>query len=138
MREAGLQGQDTPACSMTRVQGMVRMYTQAEGALGVVSTTSQRVRYRCSRCKVRWSVKRSAKRLPRCPACGPVHGRPYSIEASRRRELQAQRRCTCLAYPFPHRAGSLRMCQQHVLADVPPMDDEIREYEACLMTPRSA
>lgn len=50
-----------------------------------------------------------------------------------------QSRCYCANYPFPHVAGSLRMCAVRLEADgVEPTEAEIRDYEACLCTPRSA
>ena len=99
------------------------------------STTRQRVRFRCRRCRVRFAWRIARRADPKCPACSSRDVR--NIEAERLRELGRQQRCQCLAYPFPHRAGSLRMCLLHPLADVEPTDIEVYEYEACMRTPRS-
>lgn len=107
----------------------------------MTSTTRQRVRFRCTseRCRHRFAKRKrwwqAHSSEPKCPACGAPS---REIEQERLRELAAQDRCSCMPYPFPHRAGSLRMCTQHVLADVPPTDDEIRDYESLLATPRTA
>lgn len=70
-----------------------------------------------------------------CPECG---GMAYSDEKNRQNELAKQRTCHCPNYPFPHRAGSLRFCQQNPRAEEPPTDQEVFDYEACLATPRGA
>lgn len=107
----------------------------------MTSTTRQRIRFRCTReaCRHRFAKRnrwwQAHGHEPKCPKCGAFS---RDIEAERLRELASQVRCQCLPYPFPHRAGSLRMCVQHAAADVPPTDDEIREYESLLATPRSA
>ncbi len=106
----------------------------------MTSTTRQRVRFRCAaeRCRLRFHKKRrwwqEHGHEPKCPACGAPS---RDIEAERLRELAQQDRCTCSAYPFPHRAGSLRMCVRHAMSAVYPSDDEIRDYEQLLATPRS-
>lgn len=45
--------------------------------------------------------------------------------------------CYCNAYPFPHRARSMRFCEEHPLADVTATDEEWEQYENCIRTPRS-
>ena len=105
----------------------------------MVSTTrTKRERYRCSdkSCLTRFKVLRKRVRPPRCPVCGST--KVYSIEDSRRRQADRQDTCECTRYPFPHKRGSLRMCEYHPLIGVEPTEDEIADYEACLATPRSS
>lgn len=102
----------------------------------MASRTRAAERYRCLACRGRWRHKKRLKREPRCPHCGE-RIRYYSIEAERRRELAKQDTCHCNAYPFPHRAGSMRMCDTHPLAGVEPTQEEIYDYQGCLETPRS-
>ena len=102
------------------------------------STTRNRHRMRCSSCTQRFTLKRAPaeyKHPPKCPRCRSRL--VYSCEAARRRELAKQDTCRCAAYPFPHRAGSLRMCWRHKLADVAVTDQEWLDYQAVIETPRS-
>lgn len=108
----------------------------------MTSKTRYSHRVRCSNhnCRIRFRVKKhpdlySAFR-PKCPECGSS---VLSIEKERRNELIKQDTCYCFAYPFPHRAGSLRMCDNNPLfiRMVEPTDDEWQEYQDCLKTPRS-
>ena len=106
----------------------------------MTSKTRSRHRMRCSSCGTRFALKRHPDlyvRIVKCPDCKSMN--VYSAEASRRREVENQNTCCCNAYPFPHRAGSLRMCHEHHLGllGVDPTDEEIRNYQACLATPRS-
>lgn len=102
----------------------------------MASTTRQRERYRCSKCRGRFAIKLKAKRAPRCPHCGERF-HVYSIERERRREIARRRRCYCAGYPFPHAAGSLRMCAEHPHFDCEPTFEEIEQYRDCLATKRS-
>ena len=103
-----------------------------------------RHRMRCSRsskrgCGRRFTIKRNPedyRRWPKCPHCGCWD--TQSVEASRRAEAEREDTCHCSRYPFPHRAGSLRMCIQHPLEieGVEPTAEEWRDYEATVSTPR--
>lgn len=116
----------------------------------MASSTANRHRMRCNACRrrlrriygkdasARFTLKRHPldyKREPKCPVCKSTD--VASIEPIRARELASQARCYCSAYPFPHRYGSLRLCEGHRLRDVEPDADEWRDYEACLATPRT-
>lgn len=80
------------------------------------------------------------KRVVRCPTCksDDVVSVEHLHRAQMRKRAESGMLCKCTAYPFPHERGSLRMCDHHTLADVDPSEDEWRDYEACLATPRSA
>lgn len=99
---------------------------------------------RCSRhrllgCGRRFLLKRAPwkyARAPKCPHCGSVHVEDHTAERLVKHRREASERCYCTAYPFPHRGGTLRMCERHALAHVEPTDDEIAQWEACMMTPR--
>lgn len=91
------------------------------------------------KCRTRFTLKKAPhlyKRRIKCPTCGDYF-KVRSVEAERQRELAKQDTCRCSAYPFPHRKGSMRMCDHHRLRDVDITDDEYREYMYCLETPRS-
>lgn len=103
-------------------------------------STRRRHRMRCShrKCRTTFTLKRHPdqyKRPPRCPCCKSLC--VHSIEGQRRRALAKQDTCRCAAYPFPHRAGSLRMCVAHPLFHVEPTVEEIHAYESLMQTPRS-
>lgn len=87
-----------------------------------------RWRMRCSQgkkgCGSRFTLKRHPskyKREIKCPNCGSTH--LQDVEAERQRERARQDTCYCMQYPFPHRAGSLRFCEQN------PNDAEVTEEE---------
>lgn len=110
----------------------------------MTSTTRARERMRCNHraCRTRFTLKRKLDtyvRPVRCPACHS--SKVSSVEGERRREMAARNArgelCRCAAYPFPHTAGSMRMCERHPQAEQNPGDDEIEDYRACLETPRS-
>lgn len=77
----------------------------------------------------------------KCPVCGSLD--VVSIEHIRKRDLAKRKErgdhCQCNAYPFPHQKGSMRMCDHHpkILADEEVTEEEARDYQACLETPRS-
>lgn len=75
------------------------------------------------------------KRSPRCPYCNCL--RVYDCTKSVRR-YRRKSRCDCRAYPFPHRLGSLRMCDGHPLVARrrDPKREEISAYEVVLKTKR--
>lgn len=99
--------------------------------------TGRRHRIRCRDCRTRFTLRRSPeqyRRAVRCPDCRSLNVR--SVEMERRREVRRQKTCCCFAYPFPHRAGSLRMCHEHPLSMEQPTDEEIDAYQTTLATPR--
>lgn len=105
------------------------------------SSTRHSHRMRCGveRCRQRFRKKRPPEQYahwPKCPACGSINTR--SIESERLREASKQRTCRCVAYPFPHREGSLRFCEWHirVIAGIEPTEEEALDYESCLRTKR--
>lgn len=109
------------------------------------STTRNSVRLRCSQGKqgcaqyFRMSLKRYREAQEyKCPHCGC--GKVYHIESWRRKGMSKQDKCHCHPIPFPHKKGSLRFCLHHELciAGIEPTEDEHRDYEAMLETPRSA
>lgn len=75
------------------------------------------------------------KREIKCPYCGST--KLQDVEAERQRERDRQDTCCCMMYPFPHRKGSLRACEHHPNKDELTYEEQM-DYEACLMTPRSA
>jgi hypothetical protein len=111
---------------------------------GSSGKTGYRWRMRCNTCAAagrsyRFTLKRHPDlyhHLPKCPRCGEKI-RLHSAEEQRRRELAKRTSCTCSAYPFPHRSGSLRFCDHHPLINVDGTDQECLDYQACLETPRS-
>lgn len=106
----------------------------------MASSTRAAIRYRCGveKCRTRFRHKKRLKREPKCPACGDTI-RVRDIEAERLRELAKQERCECNWYPFPHRAGTLTMCELNPdrAAGIEPTAEDISDYQACLDTPRS-
>ena len=108
----------------------------------MTSKTRYSVRHQCNntrKCGVRFRLKKDHREYAkpkRCPICSSSIN---NIEKSRRKELAKQDTCYCLAYPFPHKAGSLRMCDENTLfkQDIPPTQAEWDDYESCLKTPRS-
>ena len=67
-------------------------------------------------------------RQQRCPHCGSEH--ILDVEKSRQKELANRgNTCRCVNYPFPHAAGTLRMCVQHKDFDKEPTRDELRDHE---------
>lgn len=103
----------------------------------MASRTRGSVRYRCNKCGTRFRWRKTRKTEPKCTWCRSTN--VWNEEASRRKELANQERCHCNWYPFPHRKGSMTMCIHHPdrVAGIVPTDDEIRDYEGCLATPRS-
>ncbi len=102
---------------------------------------ASRHRMRCSQgkngCGARFTLRRKPhlyKRPIRCPHCGSTQ--VNDVEKARRAEQQRENTCHCHMYPFPHRAGTLRMCIEHPNLDEPTAD-EIAHYESILATPRS-
>ncbi|KKL51245.1 hypothetical protein LCGC14_2297390, partial [marine sediment metagenome] len=102
----------------------------------------------CNRCKNdkthqcsgRFTIKRNPKDYKRpikCPCCGETE-RIVSSEESRRRWI-AKTKHSCNAYPFPHRKGTMRMCEEHpkVIAGVEPTEEEWLDYQSCLETLRT-
>lgn len=102
----------------------------------MTSKTRHSHRVRCGSCRTRYRIKRHPDDYVRRPRCG-CGGNLNSIEAERRRELAKQERCTCMAIPFPHRAGSLRFCELHPRSEIEPTDEEWQDFEYLLATPRS-
>ncbi len=102
-------------------------------------TRRGRHRVRCHRrkCRQRDVLRKHPdeyKVAPKCSACGwPVR----SIEQERRNEFKAQESCTCLAIPFKHKKGSLRLCEYHPKAGTEPTDEEWDDHEQMCRTPRS-
>lgn len=103
------------------------------------STTRSAVRWICRRCTLRFRWRKKNKTTAKCPVCRK-DDRLWCEEESRRRELAKQDRCTCDAYPFPHRSGSLAMCVNNPdrIAGKEPTQEQIHDYRSCLETPRSA
>jgi hypothetical protein len=97
---------------------------------------------RCSRgrngCGRRFTLKRSPDtyvRSPKCPYCKSFN--VYSVEMERRIEQARQDTCRCASLPFPHRKGAILGCAHHPKPDEEWTEDDYRDYEACLATPRS-
>jgi hypothetical protein len=104
---------------------------------------SRRWRMRCCSgrkgCGSRFTLKRPLReyiREVRCPYCKSKNVR--DLEMERRREVN-KNKCTCKGYPFPHRRGSMRMCDHHPkwIAGVDPTPEEIAAYDQVMRTPRS-
>ncbi len=101
-------------------------------------------RYRCSKraCHIRVTKSKAPDeyiREPKCEYCGsPL----YSTEKSRRREVKARKQagtqCYCDGYPFPHAAGTLRMCRAHPKSGEHPTELEWLEYCQVVETKRGA
>lgn len=105
----------------------------------MATSTSNRHRMRCSRCRARFTLKRHPdlyQRAVRCPSCQSLT--VYSCEAARRRELAKQETCHCPNFPFPHRSGSLRLCWNHPKIEQSPTEEEVEHYKSILATPRSS
>ena len=58
------------------------------------------------------------------------------VKQERRDTVKAQRTCWCPHYPFPHRAGSLRMCEHHPRFGEEPTQDEMMDYQIVIETQR--
>lgn len=71
----------------------------------------------------------------KCPTCGSTD--VVSVEKSRKDEMKIQDTCHCAPIPFPHRAGSLRFCDQHPLFKVDPTEEEWQSFQGLLETPRT-
>lgn len=98
---------------------------------------SHRVRC-CNRtCRVRYRIKKHPKEYVKRPVCEICGGSLCSIEKERRVELAQQDRCFCIAIPFPHRKGSLRLCEHHVHANEEPTAEEWQQHQYMCETPRS-
>lgn len=102
---------------------------------------------RCNACRAagRSSGRFTLKRHPdlytngaKCPACGEKV-RISSQEKDRKLELERRPSHTCESYPFPHSPGSMRMCTEHpeYILGFEPSDDEKRDYQSVIETPRS-
>ena len=104
--------------------------------------TRYRHRMRCSRgrhgCGRRFTLKRhpdSYKRSPKCPYCKSVF--VISVEMERRQELANQETCKCSFIPFPHRKGTVLGCEHHPKPFDEWTEDDERDYQYMLETPRS-
>lgn len=78
------------------------------------------------------------KRAIRCPHCGGTD-RIRSVEKHRRDEHIRRPSHSCANYPFPHVAGTLRMCVEHpeYMMGFSPSQEEYDAHQAVLNTPRS-
>lgn len=85
----------------------------------------------------RFTLKRKASE-PVCPNCGSMD--VVSVEARRKAELEKSPPCTCAAYPFRHRKGSLRFCESHpkMVFFEEPTEEELHHYQGCLDVPRTS
>jgi len=100
------------------------------------SRTRYRTRYRCNstkKCGYRFAVRSKNNQPTCCPVCG---GNIGCVEGQRLRELAKQTQCNCMAYPFPHQSGSLRMCAEHKDKSEPSAAD-VDDYKRVLQTPRT-
>lgn len=110
------------------------------------STTAKRYRMRCRDCDrdpARGSGRFTLKKHPdkyvrpvKCPACKGTN--LYHAEQEKR-NWNTRNLCRCAGYPFRHRAGSLRFCDQnpqHALG-FPPTDEEIEQHQTIIETPRT-
>jgi len=73
-------------------------------------------------------------REPSCPHCGCK--KFFNIERWRRDAMRKKPRCSCNSYPFPHEKGTLRFCVHHERFDADPTEEELRDYESLIETPR--
>lgn len=108
----------------------------------MASTTRYRHRMRCGvvSCRHRFTLKRhpdNYKRTIKCPKCGDST-KVHSVEEERKRELAKQDTCYCPMYPFPHRSGSLRLCDNHpaVVSGESCSEEEYQDYLAIMEVPR--
>jgi hypothetical protein len=74
------------------------------------------------------------RRYPKCRYCKCA--RVYYVSKSVRRYRRMCGLCFCRAYPFPHRPGSLRMCDSHREARREPKRAEVARYMSVLHTRR--
>jgi len=106
-------------------------------------TCVNRQQMRCSRgkngCGTRFSVslnKGQVYKPIRCPSCGSAC--VVNVTKQRKAERAKRKTCRCPNYPFPHTAGTLRMCVEHPDFDKPVTYEQEQEYKRVIETPRSS